>query len=158
MKEKREPIPARPGSLGKYDYEYQRGGTRNIFVAVEPKAGKHIIKVTKTHKKPDFAHFIQQVTSQYRQADRIRLVLDNLNTHFESSFYETFPPEETEKLLDKIDFYDTPKHASWLNMVEIEINAMSGQCLSEKIGNEQNLTRQVTAWSKQRNNQKKKIY
>lgn len=123
----------RPGHPAKYDYEYRRNGTRNIFLAVEPKAGKRIIRVTKTRKKADFAQFIHHLAaSQYRQADQIRLVLDNLNTHFESSFYETFPKPEAAKILKKIVFYYTPKHASWLNMAEIEINMMSRQCLSEK--------------------------
>jgi DNA-binding transcriptional MerR regulator len=158
LEEVRRPIPIKPGSCGKYDYEYRRNGTRNIFVAVEPKAGKRTIEVTKTRKKVDFAHFIRRLANQYRQIDQIRLVLDNLNTHFQSSFYETFPAEEAERLLNKIEFYYTPKHASWLNMAEIEINAMSGQCLQAKIGDQQNLIRQVTAWAQQRNNQNKKIY
>jgi hypothetical protein len=158
LEEVRQPISIKPGSCGKYDYEYRRNGTRNIFIAVEPKAGKRLIQVTKTRKKADFAHFIRQLTRQYPQARQIRLVLDNLNTHFQSSFYETFPEEEAEMLLHKIEFYYTPKHASWLNMAEIEINVMSAQCLQEKTGNEQNLIRQVTAWSQQRTKQKKRIY
>src|SRR5699024_8094045 len=109
-----------PGSPAKHDYEYRRNGTRNIVVAIEPKAGKRIISVTKTRKKADFAHFIRQLVEQeYKQVDQMRLVPGNLNTHFQSSFYETFSAVEAKKLLKKTVFYYTPKHASWLNVAEI---------------------------------------
>src|SRR5580693_2509442 len=110
-------IPMKPGSAEKYDYEYKRNGTRNIFVAVEPLAGKRKVQVTQTRKKDDFAYFIKElVEKDYAKAETISLVLDNLNTHFASSFYETFSKREAKKILDRITFYYTPKHGSWLNM------------------------------------------
>lgn len=151
-------IPLRPGSKEKYDYEYKRNGTRNIFVAVEPFRGKRKIKVTKTRKKDDFAVFIKELIDQdYPSAKRIRLVLDNLNTHFASSFYETFPKQEAERILSKIDFYYTPKHASWLNIAEIEINMLDRECLSRRIGDGAKLENHIGVWEKQRNIEEKKI-
>jgi hypothetical protein len=155
----RKTIPLKPGSLEKYDYEYKRNGTRNIFVAVEALAGKRKIKVTQTRKKGDFAHFIKEVIDQdYPQAKKVRLVLDNLNTHFSSSFYETFSKEEAERILGKIDFYYTPKHGSWLNMAEIEINMMDRECLARRIGEAEKLINEINDWTENRNEVKKKIY
>lgn len=158
IEEKRKPIPLKPGSPAKYDYEYTRNGTRNIFVAVEPKAGKRIITVTRTRTKKDFANFIRDVVkNEYTEASEIRIVVDNLNTHFEKSFYESFSKKEAEKILSKITFCYTPKHGSWLNMAEIEINMMSRECIGERIGTEKLLKRQIKAWVKGRNKEKKKI-
>lgn len=158
IEEKRTPIPMKPGSLAKYDYEYKRNGTRNIFVAVEPKGGRRIIKVTKTRKKNDFANFVREVAeNKYAQSTEIRIVLDNLNTHFEESFHETFSKKEAKKILSKIIFCYTPKHASWLNMAEIEINMMDRECLGQKIGNEKLLKQQIRSWTKERNKARKKI-
>ncbi len=154
----RKPIRMKPGSVAKHDYEYKRNGTRNIFVAVEPKAGKRIITVTRTRKKNDFANFVRDlVKNEYGQATEIRMVLDNLNTHFEKSFYETFSKKEAKELLDKITFCYTPKHGSWLNMAEIEINIMERECLGKKIGSEKLLKQRIKAWAKERNKEKKKI-
>lgn len=158
IEETRPSIPLRPGSPAKHDYEYKRNGTRNIFVAVEPKGGNRIITVTKTRTKNDFANFVKDVLENgYKQAREIRIVLDNLNTHFEKSFYETFSKKEAEKILSRITFCYTPKHGSWLNMAEIEINVMDRECLGEKIGNEGLLKQQIKSWTKQRNKNKKKI-
>lgn len=158
IEETRPSIPLRPGSPAKHDYEYKRNGTRNIFVAVEPKGGNRIITVTKTRTKNDFANFVKDVLENgYKQAREIRIVLDNLNTHFEKSFYETFSKKEAEKILSRITFCYTPKHGSWLNMAEIEINVMDRECLGEKIGNERLLKQQIKSWTKQRNKNKKKI-
>ena len=155
----RKAIPLKPGSLEKYDYEYKRNGTRNIFVAVEALAGKRRIKVTHTRKKGDFAHFIKEVIDQdYPQAKKVRLVLDNLNTHFSSSFYETFSKEEADRILGKIDFHYTPKHGSWLNMAEIEINMMDRECLARRIGEAEKLISEINHWTENRNEAKKKIY
>lgn len=158
IEEIRTPIPMKPGQPEKYDYEYIRRGTRNIFVAVEPKGGRRFNKVTKTRKKVDFARFVRElVRSRYQKATLIRIVLDNLNTHFENSFYETFAKEEADEILSKVAFYYTPKHASWLNMAEIEINIMDRQCLGRKIGSENLLKRQINSWTKESNKLKKKI-
>jgi hypothetical protein len=106
IEEVRNPIPLRPGSPAKYDYEYKRNGTRNIFVAVEPRGGRRIITVTRTRTKEDFAYFVKNIVeNKYKQAVKIRIVLDNLNTHFEKSFYETFSEKEAKKILSKITFY-----------------------------------------------------
>ena len=158
IEEKRTPIPMKPGRPAKYDYEYKRNGTRNIFVAVEPKGGRRIITVTKTRKKNDFANFVREVVeNKYERATEIRIVLDNLNTHFEKSFYETFTKKEAKRILRKITFCYTPKHGSWLNMAEIEINVMDRECLGEKTGNEKLLKQQIKSWVKERNKLKKKI-
>lgn len=159
IEDTRKPIPMKPGSGAKHDYEYKRNGTRNIFVAVEPKAGKRTITVTKTRKKNDFANFVRALLKgQYQQAKEVRIVLDNLNTHFEKSFYETFSKKEAKEILDQIIFYYTPKHGSWLNMAEIEINVMDRECLGKRIGNEQLMKKSLQAWTKERNKEKKKIH
>jgi DDE superfamily endonuclease len=158
IEETRKPIPLKPGRTAKYDYEYIRHGTRNIFVAVEPKGGKRNIKVTTTRKKPDFARFVRDlVKNRYPKATEIRIVLDNLNTHFENSFYETFTKKEADAILSRVTFYYTPKHASWLNMAEIEINVMDRECLGGKIGNENLLKQQIKSWTKERNKRRKTI-
>lgn len=152
------PIVLKPGSCAKYDYEYKRNGTRNIFVAVEPKGGRRVIEVTKTRTKNDFAYFVSNlVEKQYKQAVLIRIVLDNLNTHFEKSFFETFSKQKAENVLSKVVFYYTPKHASWLNMAEIEINMMERECLGRKIGNENVLKSRLNCWTENRNKLRKKI-
>src|ERR1035438_113891 len=158
IEEARTPIPLRPGSQAKYDYEYQRNGTRNIFVAVEPKGGRRIITVTKTRTKTDFANFVRNIVeNEYKHAVKIRIVLDNLNTHFEKSFYETFIKTEARKILSKIRFYYTPKHGSWLNIAEIEINIMDRESLGAKIGSEILLKQQLKSWTNERNKLQKKI-
>jgi len=158
MEDVRGVIPLKPGSPAKYDSEYSRKGTRNIFVAVEPLAGKRKIKVTLQRKKSDFAWFIKELIAQvYPNAKKIRLVLDNLNIHFVASFYETFSKSEADQLLKKIEFYYTPKHGSWLNMAEIEINMMDRECLNRRIGQPEVLEREIQCWAQQRNKASKKI-
>jgi len=158
IEDTRKPILMKPGSVAKHDYEYKRNGTKNIFVAVEPKAGKRTITITKTRKKQDFATFVRNlVENEYKQAKEIRIVLDNLNTHFEKSFYETFSEVEAKHLLDKITFCYTPKHGSWLNMAEIEINMMDRECLGKRIRSEKLLKERLQIWTKERNDVKKKI-
>jgi DDE superfamily endonuclease len=157
LEDKRRIIPMKPGSPEKYDGEYKRMGTQNIFVAVEPLAGKRYIKVTDQRKKADFAQFIKELLSFYPEAKKIRLVTDNLNTHFESSFYETFNAREADSLLEKIEFHYTPKHGSWLNMAEIEINIMDRECLNRRIGQKNILKKEIASWAKQRNKERKKI-
>lgn len=155
IKETREPIR---GKVRKVDYEYERNGTRNIFLAVEPKAGRRRVKVTKHRKKPDYAKFIRFLVDKvYPRADTVHIVADNLNTHFESSFYETFEEQEAKRVLSRIQFHYTPKHASWLNMAEIEIGIMERQCLNRRIPNADKLKRELAAWQKNRNKKKAKI-
>ena len=157
LEDKRITIRMKPGSPEKYDGEYKRMGTQNIFVAVEPLAGKRYIKVTDQRKKTDYAHFVKELILIYPHAKKIQLVADNLNTHFESSFYETFNHKEAKALLRKIDFHYTPKHGSWLNMAEIEINMMDKECLDRRIGQKEILKKEISSWTKRRNKERKKI-
>jgi len=157
IEDSRKPIPMGPGTAEKYDYEYIRNGKAVIFVAVEPKHGKRIIKVTEQRTKKDFAKFMQEVVLSYPYAEKLRIVLDNLNTHFESSFYETFEKEEAEKILSKLEFHYTPKHASWLNVAEIEIGALDKECTDRRMKDISFLRKEVEACTKRRNNEKRKI-
>lgn len=150
----RKPIA---GKIRKYDYEYQRNGVRNIFIAVEPKAGKRVAQVTEHRKKSDYAEFIRYIIGLYPSAKVIHLVADNLNIHFKSSFYETFSKKEAEYILSRIEFHYTPKHASWLNMAEIEISIMQRQCLNRRIPDHNTLKRELLAWQLKRNQNKAKI-
>ena len=153
----RKSIPLKPGSMAKYDGEYRRKGTRNIFVAVEPLAGKRRIEVTLQRKKNDFACFIKQlIEHDYRQAKKVKLVLDNLNTHFAASFYETFSKKQADQILSKIDFCYTHKHGSWFNMAEIEINMLDRECLARRMGDAHVLESVIDCWSQLRNEAKKK--
>jgi hypothetical protein len=158
LEDSRTPIRMKPGQAEKYDYEYRRKGTCNIFVAVEPKAGKHFIKVTDQRTRKDFAVFMKWlIDKKYKQAKKVMIVLDNLNTHFQKSFYETFSLPECDRLLKKIKFVYTPKHASWLNMAEIEINLLDHECLDRNIGNRNELERQALIWCRANNSDKRKI-
>lgn len=152
LEDSRHPIEAKPGKPEKYDYEYKRKGTCNLFVAVAPKAGIRIVKVTDRRTKEDFAYFIEDlVEKHFPKATYIQLVLDNLNTHFEGSLIETFGKRKTNRLLKKIKFIYTPKHGSWLNMAEIEINIMDRQCTGGRIESKEKLESAVKIWSKERN-------
>jgi hypothetical protein len=156
--EKRGPIPMKPGSPERYDYEYVRNGTANIFLAVEFKAGTRVTRVTGRRTKKDFALFVKRlVDEECSNAETLRLIVDNLNTHGESAFYETFDRREAERILRKIEFHYTPKHASWLNVAEIEISAMNVECIGRRFEDKETLAREVAAWTKRRNEQKKKI-
>jgi hypothetical protein len=148
----------KPGSPEKYDYEYVRNGTANIFMAVEFKAGKRVTQVTKRRTMKDFALFVKMlVDEEYPDAELVWLVSDNLNTHKEKAFYEAFSKEEAERILSKIEFHYTPKHASWLNAAEIEINVMDIECTGRRIADKETLVREVAAWTERRNKQRKKI-
>ena len=152
------PIPMKPGCSEMYDYEYIRNGTANIFVAVDFKAGKRVTKVTKNRTMLDFAHFMKLLVIEgFSGAEVLQVVTDNLNIHKEKSFYEAFSEDETKQILEKIEFHYTPKHASWLNAAEIEINVMDSECTGRRIGDIGTLTKEVAAWTKKRNDDKKKI-
>ena len=146
------------GCLERYDYEYVRNNTANIFVAIDFKAGKRVTQVTDHRTKVDFALFMRYLVDDcYPNADVIRVIADNLNTHFESSFYDTFDVQEAERILSKIEFHYTPTHASWLNVAEIEINVMDVECTGRRIGDKETLTQQVAYWTERRNSQIKTI-
>ena len=149
--EVRKPIPARPGQLARYDYEYRRNGVANIFMMFEPLAGKRKVKITQRRTKRDFAECMRQLVDQvHPDAAAIVLVMDNLNTHKKASLYEAFEPAEAKRIADKLEIHYTPKHGSWLNMAEIEMSVLSRQCLSERIENVERLEREVSGWQKRR--------
>ncbi len=155
--EKRKSLPMQPGKTEKYDYEYARLGKANIFMAVEPKGGKRHPQVTFQRTKKDFARYLQALGKKYPKAKLIRIVLDNLNTHNPSSLYENLRVTEARKILKRFEFHYTPKHASWLNVAEIEIGIMDTECTARRIPNIETLTKEVMAWAKERNRKKKKI-
>lgn len=158
IKETRAPIPGEPGKPERYDTEYERNGVSNIFLACEPLKGKRQIKITDHRKKTDFAKFIKELVNvHYPKAEKIVLVMDNLNTHNGSSLYETFKPAEAKRILNKLEIHHTPKHGSWLNMAEIELSHLSRQCLDRRIGEKEIITKEVLAWCNERNNKEIKI-
>jgi hypothetical protein len=151
------PLPMRPGSPRKEDYEYRRNGTCCVMLAVEPLRGWRMVRVFRHRTKREYAHFMKALAGRYAHAQRIRLVQDNLNTHSAGTFYEVFAPEEAHRLMDKLEFHYTPKKASWLNMAEIELAALSKQCLDRRISDQQTLTREVRSWEQQRNREQTTI-
>jgi hypothetical protein len=152
IREVRRPIPARPGQPERVDYEYERNGTANLFMTFEPLAGRRRVKVTDRRTKVDFARMIRELVDEhYPKAERIVLVMDNLNTHRVSSLYEAFAPEEARRLIGRLEIHHTPKHGSWLNMAETELSVLSRQCLDRRIGEKDELRAEVTAWEGRRN-------
>ena len=157
-KETRCPIPAAPGRPARYDYEYERNGVCNLFMFFEPLAGKRHVSVTERRTKADWASQIKELVDvHYPTAQKITLVMDNLNTHTGASLYEAFQPNEARRLLDRLQFHYTPKHGSWLNMAEIELGVLSRQCLGRRIPDKATLTTEVAAWQKRRNTAKAKV-
>lgn len=152
LKEIRTPLPLKSGTPAKQDYEYKRAGTRNLFVAVEPKGCRRIVEVTARRTKVDFVYFVcRLLETVYAQAKKVHLVLDNLNTHFRASFEEVLGQKAADVLLRRIEFHYTPKHASWLNMAEIEIGILERQCLGRRLADQATITLEVAAWQQQRN-------
>ena len=149
--EVREPIPVRPGEPARYDVEYQRMGVRDLMVMCEPKQGWRDVLITERRTKIDFAHCMKHLAACYPDAEVIRVVLDNLNTHKTASLYEAFPLEEARTLARTLEFHHTPKHGSWLNLAEIEIAVLSNMCLSQRIPDESTLRRVVEANVRERN-------
>jgi hypothetical protein len=152
VSEVRQPLPVRPPQPARYDYEYRREGTCNLFMCFEPLQGWRHVKVTARRTAQDFAHCMQDLVDvHFPQATVISVVLDNLNTHTPAALYATFPPAEACRILRKLDFHYTPKHGSWLNMAEIEFAVVSTQCLDRRLGNQETVRRAVAAWETQRN-------
>ena len=150
--EVREPIPAEPGRPERYDCEYRRNGTANLFVFLDAHKSWRHVKVTEQRTAQDFAACMRDLAdTHYPDAERIRVVLDNLSTHTVGALYETFPASEAHRILQRLEFHYTPKHASWLNMVEIEIGVLRGQCLDRRIGERDVLASEIEAWQRQRN-------
>jgi hypothetical protein len=153
-----DPLPAAPGHPAKEDYEYVRHGTANLFVVVEPLAGTRHVAVTDRRTAADFAAQMKALCDDlYPQADVIRVVLDNLNTHCYGSLFAAFPPDEAWRLRRKLEFHHTPKHASWLNMAECELSVLAGQCLDRRIPTREELAAEVAAWVAGRNAAEAKI-
>ena len=152
IKETRQALPAKPGCCARYDYEYERCGVCTIFIASEPLAGHRMVKVTERKTKKDWAYFIEEIAEAYKDAEKITLVMDNLNTHKPGSLYEVFTPEKAKSLWDRFEFVYTPKHGSWLNMAEIELNVLTGQCLNRRIAQISEVKTEVAAWQNHRNN------
>jgi transposase len=158
IKETRLPIEMKPGHDTKEDFEYERCGVANIFLASEPLTGKRYVEVTERKTKRDWANFIKQLADDwYKDAPKITLVMDNLSTHKPSALYEAFEPKEAKRIWDRFEFIYTPKHGSWLNMAEIELNVLMGQCLNRRIDNIETMKKEVRAWQTHRNNKEAKI-
>jgi hypothetical protein len=158
LRQTRSPLPLQPGRCAKEDYEYKRGGTRNIFVAVEPKGGHRLVQVTLRRTKSDFVSFVQHlVQTVYATAVTVHLVLDNLNTHFRQTFVDVLGEAAATVLLRRVEFHYTPKHASWLNMAEIEIGIMDRQCTGQRIASAELLQTEVQQWQQQRNAERRGI-
>jgi hypothetical protein len=152
VSEVRQPLPVAPGHPLRYDYEYRREGTCNLFLFFEPLQGWRHVKVTDRRTAQDFAHCMQDLVDvHFPRADVISVVLDNLNTHTPVALYATFPPAEACRILRKLDFHYTPKHGSWLNMAEIEFAVVATQCLDRRLGNQATVRREIAAWEAWRN-------
>jgi hypothetical protein len=158
IKEVRKVIPMKPGQDKRVDFEYSREGMCNIFMVNEPLKGKRYVKVTKTRCKTDWAKIVKHVCDKlYPDAEKITFVMDNLASHSPAALYESFPPEEAKRLWDRLEFIYTPKHGSWLNMAEIELNVLNKQCLNRRIDHVNEVKSEVQAWQNHRNNKNSKI-
>jgi len=158
-KETRVPLPAKPGTLAKYDYEYERNGTSNLFIFFAPLEAWRHIKVTDRRTMIDFAHCLRDLVDiHFPEAEKIIVVMDNLNTHKFASLYEAFPPEEARRIMEKLEIHYTPKHGSWLNMAEIELSVLHRQCLKARIPDQATLKEKVAAWENRRNGQGSSVH
>ena len=152
VEEVQDPIPAAPGQVRRYDYEYERNGTRNLFLFCEPLAGWRHVEVTERRTCQDFAEQLRWLVDEaYPEAVKVRVVADNLNTHRGASLYQAFAPEEARRIAKRVEFHYTPKHGSWLNMAELELGVFTKQCLRKRIGDEASLKREVVALERERN-------
>jgi hypothetical protein len=158
LKDARSGLSIQPGVPAKDDYEYVRAGTCNVFVALEPKGKRRVVRVTQQRTKPQFVAFVQRLLERtYRSARKVHLVMDNLNTHFRSSFEQVLGRAPAAALLRRVQFHYTPKHASWLNMAEIEIGILERQCLARRLMDRAQVDREVSAWQRRRNTQRRGI-
>jgi hypothetical protein len=152
IEETRTPRPVAPGKVARVDYEYRRNGTANLFLAVQPRGGWRRVSATAHRTKADFAEQLRQLVDQdFPAAERIRLVLDNLNTHTLGALYAAFPAAEARRIARKLELHYTPKHGSWLNMAELELSVLSRQCLDRRIPSFEELAHEVGAWQTARN-------
>lgn len=154
-KEVRQPLPAQPGRPQRYDSEYKRNGVANLFVGFAPLEGWRNLEVTQRRARVDWAHFVRDLVDEhFPNAEKVVLVMDNLNTHTGGSLYEAFHPEEAQRILGRLEIHYTPKHGSWLNMAEGEFSVLQRQCLSRRIPDMETLRREVDAWQTERNTKK----
>lgn len=152
VKETKEKIPAEPREPERYDYQYERNGVANMFMFFEPLQGWRHVEVTQQRTASDYAHQMKYlVDERYPDAQKIRVIQDNLNTHVKASLYKAFEPEEAKRILDKLEFHYTPKHGSWLNMAEIELSVLNRQCLERRIPDMDSLKQEIKAWEENRN-------
>jgi hypothetical protein len=152
VREVREPLAAKPGRAARHDYEYERNGTANLFIVCEPLAGWRHLKVTDRRTKIDWAQCIKELVDvHYPHAEKIVLVMDNLNTHTPAALYEAFDPAQARRLLESLEIHYTPNHGSWLNMAEIELSVLARQCLQRRISDREALAGEVEAWEEERN-------
>ena len=150
--EMREPLPPRPGSVERVDHVYVRNGVASLFLACEPLVGWRHVEVTAQRRRCDWARFVRSLLKgRYRDAERVVLVMDQLNTHSAASLYEAFPPDEARRLAKRIEIHHTPKHGSWLNMAEVKLSALGRQCLARRIARPDTLQRHIAAWQAKRN-------
>jgi hypothetical protein len=151
LRDTRVALPMAPGRTRREDYEYERGGVANVFMFMEPLAGRRWVEITEQRTKVDWAHQIEElVDERYPEAERIVLVMDNLNTHSPASLYETFDAEKARRLSEKLEIHYTPKHGSWLNMAEIELSVLSRQCLERRVPDFETLEAETHAWQQRR--------
>ena len=151
LRDTRAALPMAPGRSRREDYEYERGGVANVFMFTEPLAGRRWVDITEHRTKVDWAHQIEElVDERYPEAERIVLVMDNLNTHSPASLYEAFDPERARRLSEKLEIHYTPKHGSWLNMAEIELSVLSRQCLNRRVPDFESLRAEAHAWQQRR--------
>src|SRR5579862_2962435 len=154
LSDSRESLPTLPGQVARYDYEYERHGMCNLFMIFQPLTAWRTTKVTTQRKGVDFAELMRELVDvHFPDSEKVRVVLDNLNVHSPASLYAAFEPAEALRILQKLEFHYTPKHGSWLNMVEIELSVLSRQCLGQRIGDMLSLQHEVTAWQDRRNAQ-----
>jgi hypothetical protein len=150
-----EPIPAEPGRPERFDYEYARNGVMNLFLVAMPLLGWRAVHVTERRTKLDFAEVVRWLVEEvHEEAEKVVLVMDNLNTHKLASLYEAFPPERARRIAERLEIHHTPKHGSWLNMAEVELSALSRQCLDRRIDSAEALRREVEAWQDDRNDRR----
>ena len=158
LKEKREPIEQKPGKVRREDYEYEREGVCNVFLAVEPLSGRRFTQVRVQRTRQDWACFMREMLDvHYSHAEKVVLVVDNLNTHTPASFYEVFAPQEARRLTEKLEIHYTPKHGSWLNMAEIELSVLDRQVLDQRLNSLEHANQEVEAWQERRNQEQAKI-
>jgi len=155
----RDPLPVRPGQTAREDYEYQREGVADFFMLFEPLVGKRHIEITEQRRREEWAEVMRKVSDElYPDAEKIVVVMDNLNTHTPAAFYLVFEPSEARRLVERFEFHYTPKHGSWLNMAEIELSALVRQCLDRRIPSMEKLAEEVEAWQDQRNSEIVKVH